>query len=113
MEAGTESGTGGGRGRGRGNGNKSSSGNGNGDGSGNGNREMNGHGSGHRNGHGDGDENGEGGREGTELGYPPYHDISIEDVDEGVTLTCYQQPQPRHMTPDRSRRAIKEIRPKG
>ena len=87
-------------------------GNGNGSEGSSGNRNGNGSGSGDEN----GDDNGEVMREGRELGYPPYHDRSrVEHVKEGVTPTSMgnQQPQPRDLTPERSRRTITRITSQG
>ena len=61
---------------------------------------------------GDRVEKGEGGRKGRELGYPPHYDRSAEDVEEGVIPTGNQRPQPRHLTPERSRRVISGVRPR-
>ena len=51
------------------------------------------------------DENGERGREGREPLNPPHYDRR-----EGMTPTGNQQPQPRDLTPERSRRTMRGIK---
>ena len=44
-------------------------------------------------------------------GVPPYHDRSrVADVEDGVTPTGNRQPEPRDLTPERLRRALRGIR---
>ena len=79
---------------------------------------MNENGNSKRIGVGNGDEsganNGDEQREGEELEFPPHHYRSrVEDVEEDMTRSGDEEPQPRDLTRERSRRAIRGIRLQG